>query len=103
MTTSVSPGEPRLTGTRWSIRLGRARHGRTALEIYDGESLTDIVAPTSVAPRPPAGHPPADFDVTTASPGPQRMTAIAMTVFLEAPITLLCVALTVRTFPRRGS
>jgi hypothetical protein len=183
MATSVDPGKPRLTGSPWSVRLGRTRHGRTALEIYDGESLIAIVVPDPVAPglprdsrREPARwlgralvagglamvpwlyvlatelptHATAShwslawtgldamealdlvatgvllcrrdervclaamaaatlfavdawFDVVTSSPGPQRTAAIAMAVFLEAPITLVCAVLTVRTFPRRGS
>jgi hypothetical protein len=50
MATSADPGHRHLTGTPWSVRLGRASEGRAALEVYDAGSLIDIVVATRVAP-----------------------------------------------------
>jgi hypothetical protein len=50
MTTSTDPGERRLAGTPWSVRLGRALEGQAALEVYDAESLIDVLVATRVAP-----------------------------------------------------
>ncbi|MGH3379159.1 MAG: hypothetical protein ACRDP6_30960 [Actinoallomurus sp.] len=51
MATNADPGERRLAGTSWSVRLGRASEGRAALEVYDAESLIDVVVATRVAPE----------------------------------------------------
>ncbi|GAB2867477.1 hypothetical protein GCM10027176_81470 [Actinoallomurus bryophytorum] len=51
MATSADPSDRCLTGTPWSVRLGRASEGRTALEVYDAESLIDVVVATRVAPE----------------------------------------------------
>jgi hypothetical protein len=50
MDTSADP-DRRLTGTPWSVRLGRASEGRAALEVYDAGSLIDIVVATRVTPK----------------------------------------------------
>lgn len=46
------PGTSRrlLPGTPWSMRFGRASMGRTALELYAGDDLLDVVVPTPLAP-----------------------------------------------------
>jgi hypothetical protein len=49
--TSATPAERCLIGTPWAIRLGRGSTGRPALEVYDGETLIDVVVETSVAPE----------------------------------------------------
>lgn len=51
MATSADPVDRRLTGTPWSVRLGRSSEGRDALEVYDAESLIDVVVATRVAPE----------------------------------------------------
>jgi hypothetical protein len=51
MATSADPGHRRLTGTPWAVRLGRASEGQAALEVYDVESLIDVVVATRVAPE----------------------------------------------------
>jgi hypothetical protein len=51
MTTSADAGDRCLTGTPWSVRLGRASEGRAALEVYDAESLIDVVVATRMAPE----------------------------------------------------
>jgi hypothetical protein len=51
MATTVWPGERCLTDTPWSVRLGRAVEGRPALEVYDAETLIDVVVATPVAPE----------------------------------------------------
>jgi hypothetical protein len=43
------------------------------------------------------------FDVTTAARGFDETTAIAMAVFLEVPIALLCTVLAVRALPRQNA
>ena len=48
---ATSAGVRRLTGTPWSVRLGRASEGRAALEVYDAGSLIDVVVATRVAPE----------------------------------------------------
>lgn len=42
------------------------------------------------------------FDVTTAAPGLSEITALAMAVCIEIPVSLLCATLALRTFPRNG-
>ncbi|GAA4482935.1 hypothetical protein GCM10023191_003740 [Actinoallomurus oryzae] len=42
------------------------------------------------------------FDVTTAAPGADRATAVAMAAGLELPLAILCAVLAVRTLPRTG-
>ncbi|MGW3917637.1 hypothetical protein ACWEBX_40185 [Streptomyces sp. NPDC005070] len=46
------PGTGRfpLLGTPWSIRLGRASRGRTALEVYGGDAMLDVVVPSALHP-----------------------------------------------------
>jgi hypothetical protein len=46
------PGTGRfpLLGTPWSIRLGRASRGRTALEVYGGDMLLDVVVASALYP-----------------------------------------------------
>ncbi|GAA4637753.1 hypothetical protein GCM10023196_092830 [Actinoallomurus vinaceus] len=51
MATSAAPVERCLTGTPWAVRLGRAATERPALEVYDAETLVDVVVRTSVAPE----------------------------------------------------
>ncbi|WP_433473368.1 hypothetical protein ACQPZP_31655 [Spirillospora sp. CA-142024] len=40
------------------------------------------------------------FDVTTATPGPERTMAIALAAGLELPLAVLCAALAARALPR---
>lgn len=42
------------------------------------------------------------FDVTTATPGVAEITALAMAACIEVPVSLLCAALAVRSFPAAG-
>jgi hypothetical protein len=42
------------------------------------------------------------FGVTTAAPGPAQLTAIAMAVFIEVPVSALCAVLALHLAPRRG-
>jgi len=42
------------------------------------------------------------FDVTTAAPGASEITSLALAACVEVPVSLLCAALAVRSFPRRG-
>ncbi|MEV5750901.1 hypothetical protein AB0L00_24015 [Actinoallomurus sp. NPDC052308] len=51
MATSATSVEGRLTGTPWAVRLGRSSTGRPALEVYDAETLVDVVVETPVAPE----------------------------------------------------
>jgi hypothetical protein len=51
MVTSTPPAESRLTGTPWTVRLGRSSAGRPALEVYDAQTLVDVVVETRVAPE----------------------------------------------------
>ncbi|MEU0400013.1 hypothetical protein ABZ318_07155 [Streptomyces sp. NPDC006197] len=39
-----------LLGTPWSIRLGRASRGRTALEVYGEDALLDVVVASALEP-----------------------------------------------------
>ncbi|MFJ7962413.1 hypothetical protein [Streptomyces sp. NPDC096324] len=39
-----------LLGTPWSIRLGRASRGRTALEVYAGDAVLDVVVASALHP-----------------------------------------------------
>ncbi|MCO6009289.1 hypothetical protein NE236_30390 [Actinoallomurus purpureus] len=40
------------------------------------------------------------FDVSTAAPGADQVTAVAMAVLLEVPLAALCVVLALRALPR---
>ncbi|MCO5998625.1 hypothetical protein [Actinoallomurus rhizosphaericola] len=51
MATSATHVDSRLTGTPWTVRLGRSSAGRPALEVYDAETLVDVVVETPVAPE----------------------------------------------------
>jgi hypothetical protein len=51
MATSAAPVEQCLTGTPWAIRLGKAATERPALEMYEAETLVDVVVRSSVAPE----------------------------------------------------
>ncbi|MEV0400573.1 hypothetical protein [Actinoallomurus sp. NPDC050550] len=51
MATSAAPVDRQLTGTPWAVRLGRAATECPALEVYDAETLVDVVVRTSVAPE----------------------------------------------------
>ncbi|MGI5204796.1 hypothetical protein ACQEU6_24850 [Spirillospora sp. CA-108201] len=51
MATSAAPVEQCLTGTPWAIRLGHAATERPALEMYEAETLVDVVVRSSVAPE----------------------------------------------------
>ncbi|GAA0348319.1 hypothetical protein NE235_10975 [Actinoallomurus spadix] len=51
MATSATPADHRLTGTPWAVRIGRGEAGRAALEVYDAETLVDVVVETPVAPE----------------------------------------------------
>ncbi|MER5467631.1 hypothetical protein ABZX90_12340 [Streptomyces sp. NPDC002935] len=46
------PGTGRfpLLGTPWSIRLGHASRGRTALEVYGGDAVLDVVVASALHP-----------------------------------------------------
>ncbi|MES9541498.1 polysaccharide deacetylase family protein [Actinomadura sp. NPDC000600] len=51
MATGAAPVEQCLTGTPWAIRLGQAAAKRPALEMYEAETLVDVVVRSSVAPQ----------------------------------------------------
>lgn len=51
MATGAARVEQCLTGTPWAIRLGRPAAGRPALEMYEAESLVDVVVRSSLAPQ----------------------------------------------------
>ncbi|MCO6007346.1 hypothetical protein NE236_20405 [Actinoallomurus purpureus] len=51
MVASVVSLERCLNATPWTVRLGRGSMGQPALEVYDAETLIDVVVETSVAPE----------------------------------------------------